>query len=448
MTLLRRPLARMTLTCAVAVATGAGLLASSWDAAAQTVVTEAGRKAVTAAAGADLTDEAQTPAEAAAAQAAQAAGALREAIGRLDKALTADDQVIALGEVIRAYEQGQAALRDSLRRAALREAQVRADFEQRRERLARVVGVMTAMQQSPETLMLLHPSGAAGTAQSGMVLSAVAPALRAEAESLRAGLDEIATVRRIEQSSADTLAQGLGRVQEARRLLASAVTDRSTMPTRFAEDPAELTALLKSADTLDSFAEGIAQMEQDIGAPMADFEAAQGSLPLPAMGDLLRGPGQPDGRGVKRPGLTLATPPAALVTAPWPATIRYRGPLLDYGNVMIVEPARGYLLVLAGLSQVFGATGDVVESGEPLGVMGGAEGTAAEFGAAFVEAATGGEPPEAAQELYIELRKGKETLDPAEWFVMNPVITPGPSGDRDIRTGDAGSEEQQVRTTE
>ncbi len=51
------------------------------------------------------------------------------------------------------------------------------------------------------------------------------------------------------------------------------------------------------------------------------------------------------------PALLIATRPAALVTAPWPATIRYRGPLLDYGNVMIVEPSSGYLLVLAGLAR-------------------------------------------------------------------------------------------------
>ena len=414
--------------------------------AAQAVVTEAGRQAVTASDGAAL-DDAMTPAEAAAAEAAKAADALRTAMGRLDDALTADDQVIALGEVIRAYERGQAALRDSLRRAALREAQVRAEFDARRDRLARVVGVMTAMGQSPETLLLLHPAGPAGTAHSGMVLSAIAPALQAEADSLKAGLDEIATVRRIEQSAADTLAQGLGRVQEARRLLASAVTDRSSMPTRFAEDPAELQALLKSAETLDSFADGIAQMEQDIGAPMADFEAAQGSLPLPAAGQLIRAPGQADSRGVKRPGMTLAVPPAALVSAPWPATIRYRGPLLDYGNVMIVEPARGYLLVLAGLAQVFGATGDVVQAGEPLGLMGGNEGAAAEFGAAFVEAATGGTPPASAQPLYVELRKGKETLDPTEWFVMNPVMTSADDRAADP-TGGAAPQEPQVRTTE
>ena len=92
-----------------------------------------------------------------------------------DEALTADDQVMALSEVIRAHEQGQAALRDSLRRAALREAQVRAEFEEQRDHLSRIIGVMTAMQQSPETLMLLHPAGATSTAQSGRSFGATTP---------------------------------------------------------------------------------------------------------------------------------------------------------------------------------------------------------------------------------------------------------------------------------
>lgn len=433
-----------TLALATLLAAGAGL--------AQTVVSEGGRGAVTTSTGdpATIAADTETPAEATAREAAAAARSLREAIGRLDQALTADDQVMALSEVIRAHEQGQAALRDSLRRAALREAEVRAEFEAQREQLSRVIGVMAAMQQSPETLMLLHPAGAASTAHSGMILSSVAPALQAEADRLKAGLEEIAVVRQIEQSAADTLAQGLGQVQEARRLLASAVTDRSTMPVRFGEDPAEVKALLASADTLDGFADGIAAMEKDIGAPMADFEAAQGSLPLPAVGAILRGHDEPDARGIRRPGLTIGTAPAALVTSPWPATIRYRGPLLDYGNVMIVEPARGYLLVVAGLSEVFGETGDVLLAGEPMGLMGGREGTAAEFGAAFVEAAAVGNTPPTMQPLYVELRHGKETLDPAEWFVMNPVITPATGSDAARDNGDTAGDDapEQVRTTE
>lgn len=359
----------------------------------------------------------------AAQEAAAAADMLRSAIGQMDQALTADDQVTALTGMIRAYEQGLVALREGLRRAGVREQEIRADFDARRERLGRVLGVMTSMQRSPETMLLLHPAGPEATAHAGMLLSSVAPGLEAEARDMQAKLEEIRTVRTIQLSAANTLAQGLGQVQEARRLLASAVTDRSSLPVRFGQDPKELTALVQSADTLDAFASGIAGMEQDVGAPMADFEGAQGSLPLPVMGTILRRYNEPDASGTRRPGLIVATGPAALVTTPWPATIRYRGPLLDYGNVMVLEPARGYLLVLAGMAQVFGETGDVLTTGEPVGLMGGQELPAQEFGAEFVANAAAGGGAGQTETLYIELRRDKETLDPTEWFVMNPIIS-------------------------
>lgn len=358
----------------------------------------------------------------AAQEASEAAEMMRGAIGQLDQALTEDDQVVALTRMIRAYEQGLSALRDGLRRAGIREQEIRADFDARRERLGRVLGVMTSMQRSPETMLLLHPSGPESSARAGMILSSVAPGLEAEARDMQKKLEEIRTVRAIQLSAANTLAQGLGEVQEARRLLASAVTDRSSLPVRFGQDPQELTALVQSADTLESFASGIVSMEQDVGPPMADFEGAQGSLPLPVMGTVLRRYNEADASGTRRPGQVIATGPAALVTTPWPATIRYRGPLLDYGNVMILEPARGYLMVFAGMAQVFGETGDVLAAGEPVGLMGGEEPPAQEFGAEFVaNAATGGGAGQT-ETLYVELRRDKETLDPAEWFVMNPII--------------------------
>jgi len=358
----------------------------------------------------------------AAEEAARAADMLRDATGQLDEALSKDDQVASLTQMIRAYEQGLGALRDGLRRAGIREQEIRAEFDARRERLGRVVGVMTAMQRSPETMLLLHPAGPEASARAGMILSAVAPGLQTEAEEMRQQLDEIRTVRTLQLNAANTLAQGLGQVQEARRLLASAVTDRSDLPVRFGEDPEELVSLVQSADTLDAFASGIVGMEQDVGAPMADFEGAQGSLPLPVLGTVLRRYNEADAAGVERPGLVITTGPAALVTTPWAATIRYRGPLLDYGNVMIVEPARGYLMVFAGLAQVFGETGDVLAAGDPVGLMGGTEPSAQEFGAEFVANAALGSDGAQSETLYVELRKSKETLDPAEWFVMNPIM--------------------------
>ena len=33
-----------------------------------------------------------------------------------------------------------------------------------------------------------------------------------------------------------------------------------------------------------------------------------------------------------------------------------------------------------------------------------------------------GNPSGLTETLYVELRQGKETLDPSDWFVMNPVV--------------------------
>jgi len=143
-----------------------------------------------------------------------------------------------------------------------------------------------------------------------------------------------------------------------------------------------------------------------------DFAAARGELPLPVLGRLLRAPGEADAAGIRRPGVILATRPGALVTAPWPGTIRYLGPLLDYGNVIVLEPGEGYLLVLAGLGTVYGAVGEVVGAGAALGLMGGATAGAAEFPLSRQDGTGAG----GTESLYMEIRQGGEAVDPTAWF--------------------------------
>lgn len=361
--------------------------------------------ALAAPARAEGTDPAIPAAEAAAESLRASVGALREANG-------ATDRVKALTRTIAAYEDGLAALRDALRRASVREAEIQKGFDARRGNIGQLLGVMLTMERDPAPLILLHPNGPVGTAQAAMVMSAVAPALQTEAEAMRGQLEELKRLRKLQTDTRDTLTRGLVAAQEARAALSQAVQDRTGLPTRFLENPEELTALLASADSLNSFATGLAGLETDIGAPMEDFAGAMGTLPLPVRGTVLRRAGEADAAGIRRPGLLIATRPAALVTAPWPATIRYRGPLLDYGNVMIVEPAAGYLLVLAGLASVFGETGDVVEAGAPLGLMGGSESEETLFPAQGKDAGGTGRT----ETLYIELRDGKEPVDPGPWF--------------------------------
>lgn len=121
-----------------------------------------------------------------------------------------------------------------------------------------------------------------------------------------------------------------------------------------------------------------------------------------------------DAAGLTRPGILLATRPHALVTTPAAATVRYRGPLLDYGNVMILEPQAGLLLVLAGLDQVFGAPGEVLPAGSPVGLMGGQEPQA---GTIVVQSGEGAGNTRS-ETLYIEVRENNQPVDPALWFAM------------------------------
>ena len=343
-----------------------------------------------------------------------AAEALAGAIAALESATGGRDQVAALSRTILAYEEGMAALRDALRQATIRETALTMRFEARSERVSQLLGVLSGIRADPGPLLLLHPTGPLGTARSGMMLAEVTPALQAEADTLRAELQEVAALRESQAAAAAALERGLTAAQLARTALSQAIADRGELPRRFIDDPETLRALVEDVDTLDTLTFAL---RPDLDAALGDdsvldFEGAQGRLPLPVFGTLLRRAGEADAAGIHRPGLVIATRPHALVSAPWAGTIRYRGPLLDYGNVMILEPGAGYLLVLAGLGTVYGEVGEVVARGAPLGLMGGVEPGAQEFW----DDLRNGTGASGSETLYIEIRQGAEPVDPSGWF--------------------------------
>lgn len=346
-------------------------------------------------------------------QATKAAASLQEAVAGMEAAQSARDQVTSLTRTIQAYELGLGALRDSLRQAQVRETSLLLQFDAERDRLGQLLGVLGQLEATTGPLLLLHPSGPLGTARSGMILSEVTPALQAEVLQLQSELTELRDLRQLQLAAGETLTKGLATAQAARTTLSQAISERTELPVRFTDDPEALRGLLESADTLDAFAGGLAPSDTLPDAALRDFTSAEGTLPLPVLGTLLRRANEADSSGARRPGITLSTRPRALVTAPWAGTIRYRGPLLDYGNVMIVEPGSGYLMVLAGLATVYGEVGEVVSAGAPLGLMGGAAGQEeAEFLANSKDLSGIRET----ETLYIEIRKGDAPVNPATWF--------------------------------
>ena len=343
----------------------------------------------------------------AAAQELQAASAL------LDEAQGARNRVRALTETVRAYESGLAAMREGLRRATAREAQISRQLTARQDDIAQLLGILLTIEMAPPPVLLLHPSGPQGSARAAMMLAEVTPALRARAEVLGQDLEEIRALRQIRQAATKTLEKGLAGVQQARAGLSKAIADRTDLPSRFAEDPVRTAILISSADTLEAFADGLSEITPDeIVETNADISNLKGRVPLPVQGIVLHRAGEADAAGIMRDGIILATRPRALVTSPTAATIRYRGPLLDLGNVVILEPQPGLLFVLSGLAEVYGEAGQVLPQGSPIGLMGGA---APQLGA-ILSLSGEGTGTDRSETLYIEVREGGSPVDPESWF--------------------------------
>ena len=138
----------------------------------------------------------------------------------------------------------------------------------------------------------------------------------------------------------------------------------------------------------------------------ADPKAAElprGSLLHPVVGSIR--PGDPAGPGltpgVSPEGLWFSAAPGAQAVAPADSEVIFAGPYQKFGQILILEIAGGYDLVLAGLGRIDVHTGDLVLAGEPVGVLpAGTKSSATDEGAA----------------LYLELRHGGQAINPAPWM--------------------------------
>jgi septal ring factor EnvC (AmiA/AmiB activator) len=334
---------------------------------------------------------------------------------QLEGAHAANDRIRALTSVITAYENGLEAMRAGLRLAALREAEIETEFEAESSQVASLLGVLVALKPDASPEALVHPTGPLGHARAGMLVSSITPEMQAQAEDLRARLQEVSILRELQQEALATLALGLKNVQGARTDLSQAMSNRTDLPRRFVTDPERVQNLIDGSETLSAFASSLAVMDALDGvAPLPGLDDAKGTWPLPAQGRILRSYGEADAVGVKRPGWLFVTRPLSLVATPWPATIRYQGPFLDYGNVIILEPGNDVLLIIAGLDEVYGKVGQVIPARSAVGLMGGASLELDDF----MTNATQGTGAGLSETLYIEVREGGEPVNPAQWFAQ------------------------------
>lgn len=345
----------------------------------------------------------------------EAAEQLKVASAMLAAAGQSQDRVKALTKTVTAYESGLSVMRNGLRAITLQQQQLHQQLDGQDVDISRLVGVLHSINTAPDAALIVHPGGAIDTARAGMMVTDVLSSVQSEVSDLRQRLVKLNQLEVVHDKATSILEKGLREVQTARTELARAAADRKNLPKRFVEDPLKTALLIAASETLDTFANGLSEIVVgEVSGSLPDITDRKGTLALPVKGRVIRKFNQADAAGIVRPGIVIATEPEAVVTVPTAATIRYRGPLLDFGLVSILEPQAGVLFVIAGLQSVFGETGEVLPAGSPIGLMGGNSRTLDKM---LVETSAG-PVTERSETLYLEVRQDKVPVDPLTWFRM------------------------------
>jgi len=159
--------------------------------------------------------------------------------------------------------------------------------------------------------------------------------------------------------------------------------------------------------------------------PAVKFASSQGKLAFPAQGELVRRYNDRDGFGGRSEGLHIATRKQAQITAPIDGNVEFAGEFRSYGKLVIINSGDGYHMLLAGLDNISVSVGQKLLAGEPVGNMG--EHTAR--GTLIGDRVDDPRPI-----LYVEVRKGSESIDSARWWENHG----GKAADRRIIGGNEG----------
>lgn len=330
----------------------------------------------------------------------------------MEKALSARDRVRALTRTIQAYEESLSLMREVMREIYFEEAALTRQLEATNKKMMAFLSELGHIENHSTPFLLLHPDGPVASVRSGMLVSDVVSLLQLEAEQLSFRLNTLRDLRLVQGNARQQLRSALSTVQKARAALSHAIAQRARIPKQLITPPEVIEDLFKTQEVFSAFVDNIESDKR-----YASFVLEKGELGLPVLGFVLREPNEVDPKGVARPGVTLATRAQALVTAPWPATVRYSGRLPGYGNVIVLEPANDYLVILAGIETLYAKTGEIVPLNSPLGLMGGKEIENISIDRYKVSGKTYESSSEKSLEtLYIEMREGGTPLDPTEWF--------------------------------
>lgn len=331
-------------------------------------------------------------------------------------------RMIEAASTIQDHEAKVAALEAGLRNLGREEAEKSARLVRSRAQFAGVLDALQRIARRPPETLVIQPISGADMVRSAILLKAAVPRIEARAEALRGELLALDLTRRQLDRRRAELVAAAGALAEERTRLDTLIDEKrkAQLATSAAAEDAEerIRNLAREATSLREFMKELeaeekrraAAVEARIGKappaaaakeeppslPARGFAAARGSLPYPAVGQVVGHYGQALDSGLTRKGIIIETVAGAQVVAPHGGRVAYAGQFRAYGQLLIIEHGEGYHSLLAGMARIDSDIGQMVSAGEPVGVM--------------------GQPRDKLPTLYMELRREGQPINPLPWL--------------------------------
>jgi murein hydrolase activator len=311
--------------------------------------------------------------------------------------------------------------------------------------IVEVFAALQRMGRRPPPAVLVRPEDMLEAVRASILLGAVLPELRAEAEALATDLAELVRLKDAIAVDRATLGQEMaalnaeqdrvaalmnarqGRLAEVERdagkeqerageLAQKAGTlkeliermEREIAGAQRAAEEARKATEAQARETRERFAEAAFRDPARL-TPKIPFSEAKGMIPRPVSGPISRQYGASDSYGGTSRGISINTRPKAVVVSPADGWVAFAGPFRSYGRLLIINAGGGYYLLLAGMDQINVDVGQFVLAGEPVATMGQASLVSPAAGA--IES---NDPV-----LYVEFRKDGGSVDPGPWWAKS-----------------------------
>jgi septal ring factor EnvC (AmiA/AmiB activator) len=322
-------------------------------------------------------------------------------------------QLAALGKQIKSSETQMVLINDALSELTLKQENLRAQIDTKKLHLSKLMIALHRLKHMPPEIVLLQEGKPLEIAQSAMILDTSLKTIRQKSIELKSLLEQHRKTHGTlldKREKASMLQRELNsQFKELSKLLEKREKSFTREKIILSGHTSKINAMAKKAKNLEDLIKNLKKQTpknfNDNRAPSVLLPNSalpkHGEYILPLSGFIRTSYGVKDRFGGTSKGYHIESYIGALVIAPFSGQIKYAGPFKNHQNVVIIEHKSGYHSLLSGLSKIDVHIGQIIYSGEALGLLGNSNLT---------------KEPSSKSELYYELRKNGEPLNPSILF--------------------------------